>query len=443
MDNSAAAPPKLVSTEQNAANFLVLDLAEGWDKYLKIICDTLTKVIALVLSVREGLPRLATIGVFILTDRVECVFSFQYLKTSIRTLIAALSALMSRDEFAQCDDDSLGSLLSDLAVYVGAQFKDYYKNRPGQSCLLNLACFTTRSECVQERLRAALREHFDCDREPHSITVYHMEAAGLLREPSSNGGPSLGGGCARRLPAEAYAVEAALKGLLLLPARQPEALLCLAATAPASPHDSGEGGSGKAPAWHMPVVPAQKKEKAGHEGAPVAIRCQLGEVLLPSADAPPGRWSSLRCLRPLWLLPRDAACEALVRGDPLLLRPQSGSEAALAALCRRLVARRALLVLQDVQGDRLLALPAASGASLLLRRLAPPEHLLPLPPAAGAEGAADAAELELRVDAALSRLGEPPAWPQPTPGFYEALVGQMHASLVLPVPRGRGRPARR
>ncbi|KAK8783071.1 hypothetical protein V5799_015593 [Amblyomma americanum] len=327
MDNSAAAPPKLVSTEQNAANFLVLDLAEGWDKYLKIICDTLTKVIALVLSVREGLPRLATIGVFILTDRVECVFSFQYLKTSIRTLIAALSALMSRDEFAQCDDDSLGSLLSDLAVYVGAQFKDYYK-RVG-----DLSLRRDQTYCSQE--------------------------------------------------------------------------------------------------------------KAGHEGAPVAIRCQLGEVLLPSADAPPGRWSSLRCLRPLWLLPRDAACEALVRGDPLLLRPQSGSEAALAALCRRLVARRALLVLQDVQGDRLLALPAASGASLLLRRLAPPEHLLPLPPAAGAEGAADAAELELRVDAALSRLGEPPAWPQPTPGFYEALVGQMHASLVLPVPRGRGRPARR
>lgn len=136
MDGSAAASSRPFSfSEQNTAHFLVFDFDGGWDKYLKLICDTLTKVIALALNLREGSPRIATMGVFILTDRVECVFSFQYLKTSLRTLTSALSALVSRKEFARCGDDSLGSLLSDLAAYVGVQYKDYYKVRRKSSFL--------------------------------------------------------------------------------------------------------------------------------------------------------------------------------------------------------------------------------------------------------------------------------------------------------------------
>ncbi|XP_065311226.1 retinol dehydrogenase 12-like isoform X3 [Dermacentor albipictus] len=151
MDGSAAASSRPLSfSEQNTAHFLVFDFDGGWDKYLKLICDTLTKVIALALNLREGSPRIATMGVFILTDRVECVFSFQYLKTSLRTLTSALSALVSRKEFARCGDDSLGSLLSDLAAYVGAQYKDYYKSRP--ACPLHLAIFSTRSDRLLERI---------------------------------------------------------------------------------------------------------------------------------------------------------------------------------------------------------------------------------------------------------------------------------------------------
>ncbi|XP_070387586.1 uncharacterized protein [Dermacentor albipictus] len=247
MDGSAAASSRPLSfSEQNTAHFLVFDFDGGWDKYLKLICDTLTKVIALALNLREGSPRIATMGVFILTDRVECVFSFQYLKTSLRTLTSALSALVSRKEFARCGDDSLGSLLSDLAAYVGAQYKDYYKSRP--ACPLHLAIFSTRSDRLLERIETLRLE-------PATRAVlYQLEPPAGLRQDDERCvvSPAATWPSVVRLPAEAVALDAALKSVLLK-GRTAHVLLCL------GQDDTGEDSD---------------------------IRCHVREVLLPFADTP-------------------------------------------------------------------------------------------------------------------------------------------------------------
>ncbi|XP_049518581.1 uncharacterized protein LOC119440806 isoform X2 [Dermacentor silvarum] len=316
-------------------------------------------------------------GVFILTDRVECVFSFQYLKTSIRTLTSALSALVSRNEFAGCDDDSLGTLLSDLAAYVGAQYKDYYKR----------------------------------------VVLYQLEppAGGLPQDDERCVvSPATWWLSVRRLPAEAVALDAALKSLLL--------------TAPGSP---------------ATVLLCLAQDDAREDGD---IQCHVREVLLPFADTS-DVGSSSRCprrLRAVRLLRRDAPCESLVHGEPLALLPQPGAEAALTALCRQLKARCSLLVLRDDDRRRLLvALPAASGHSLLVRRLAPPELLLPPPPPPPAEACSP--DLERRMGGLLSRLEQGGfSVVEPTPGFYEALVEQLRASLAFSasVPRSRAQPSK-
>ncbi|XP_049518580.1 uncharacterized protein LOC119440806 isoform X1 [Dermacentor silvarum] len=348
-------------------------------------------------------------GVFILTDRVECVFSFQYLKTSIRTLTSALSALVSRNEFAGCDDDSLGTLLSDLAAYVGAQYKDYYKTRP--VCPLHLAIFSTRCDRLLERFQALRLEAAT------RVVLYQLEppAGGLPQDDERCVvSPATWWLSVRRLPAEAVALDAALKSLLL--------------TAPGSP---------------ATVLLCLAQDDAREDGD---IQCHVREVLLPFADTS-DVGSSSRCprrLRAVRLLRRDAPCESLVHGEPLALLPQPGAEAALTALCRQLKARCSLLVLRDDDRRRLLvALPAASGHSLLVRRLAPPELLLPPPPPPPAEACSP--DLERRMGGLLSRLEQGGfSVVEPTPGFYEALVEQLRASLAFSasVPRSRAQPSK-
>lgn len=136
---------------------------------------------------------------------------------------------------------------------------------------------------------------------------------------------------------------------------------------------------------------------------------------------------------------RDAPCEDLVRGEPLLLTPQLSSEAALAALCRGLLARRALLLV-EANGGRYLAVPAMGENCLLLRQLSLPEYLLPTE--VGPSDLPVDPELESRVDGALSRLGEPRSSAlsvaEPTPGFYDELVRQLNDELAFSEPAAGG-----
>lgn len=151
------------------------------------------------------------------------------------------------------------------------------------------------------------------------------------------------------------------------------------------------------------------------------------------------RRAFLRRLRAVRLVSRDAACESLVRGEPLLLAPHPSSEAALAALCRCLLARRSLLLV-EANGDRYLAVPAKGGNCLLLRQLARPEFLLPT--ATGPSELPADPELDSRVDGVLSLLGDPQSSAlsvaEPTPGFYDEMVRQLRASLAFSAPTAGG-----
>nr|XP_054933605.1 uncharacterized protein LOC129387896 [Dermacentor andersoni] len=85
-----------------------------------------------------------------------------------------------------------------------------------------------------------------------------------------------------------------------------------------------------------------------------------------------------------------------------------------------------------------------SGHSLLVRRLAPPELLLPAPPPPPAQVCSPG--LDRRMSGLLSRLEQGFSLGEPTPGFYEALVEQLRASLafgaVVPAAGSRARPSK-